>query len=416
MATIRPFRGLRAPKEIAPQLAALPYDVLNSEEARVMAQGNPYSFLHVTKPEIDLDPKIDLYDPKVYAKAKENFAAFRQKGWLVHDPDNWLYIYRQVMDGRAQTGLMACCSAEEYWNDTIKKHELTRKDKEEDRLKHVDVINANAGPVFLTYKARAEIDAMVDQITRGAPEYDFTAPDGIRHVLWVVKDADWIKKMQGLFAQVPVLYVADGHHRSAAAARIAKVRREQNPKHTGNEEYNFFLAVLFPHNQLSIMDYNRAVKDLNGLSPEQFLAKVGEKFTVTKTSEKKPKQATHFGMYLGGQWYELAAKPGTYDDQDPVQRLDVSILQNNLLAPILGIGDPRTDKRIDFIGGIRGVKELERVVDEGTFKVSFSMYPTSIEQLMAIADAGQIMPPKSTWFEPKLRSGVVIHTLEDLPA
>ncbi len=412
MATVRPFRGLRAPKDIAPKLAALPYDVLNSEEARKMAEGNPHSFLHVTKPEIDLDPKIDLYDQRVYDKAKENFAAFRKKGWLVHDPGNYLYIYRQVMDGRVQTGLMCCCSAEEYWNDTIKKHELTRKDKEEDRLKHVDVINANAGPVFLTYRAQAEVDALVEQITKGTPEYDFTAPDGIRHVLWVVKDEAWIKKVQAQFQKIPVLYVADGHHRSAAASRIAKVRREQNPKHTGNEEYNFFLAVLFPHNQLHIMDYNRAVKDLNGLTKEQFLDKVKKNFEVVKTKEKKPRKAQTFGMYLDGEWYELTAKPGTFDDKDPVKRLDVSILQSNLLEPILGIGDPRTDKRIDFIGGIRGVKELERIVNEGKFKVSFSMFPTSIEQLMAIADAGQIMPPKSTWFEPKLRSGVVIHTLD----
>ncbi|NLI75600.1 MAG: DUF1015 domain-containing protein [Candidatus Riflebacteria bacterium] len=412
MATVRPFRGLRAPQDIAPKLAALPYDVLNSEEARKMAEGNPHSFLHVTKPEIDLDPKIDLYDQRVYDKAKENFAEFRKKGWLVQDPGNCLYIYRQVMDGRAQTGLMCCCAAEEYWNDTIKKHELTRKDKEEDRLKHVDVINANAGPVFLTYKAQAEVDALVEQITKGKPEYDFTAPDGIRHVLWVVKDEAWIKKIQAQFQKIPVLYVADGHHRSAAASRIAKVRREQNPQHTGNEEYNFFLAVLFPHNHLYIMDYNRAVKDLNGLSKEQFLDKVKKSFEVVKTTEKKPKKAQKFGMYLDGEWYELTAKAGTFDDKDPVKRLDVSILQANLLGPILGIGDPRTDKRVDFIGGIRGVKELERVVNEGKFKVSFSMFPTSIEQLMAIADAGQIMPPKSTWFEPKLRSGVVIHTLD----
>lgn len=412
MATVKPFRGLRPPKEIVSKLAALPYDVINSEEARKLAEDNPQSFLHVTKPEIDLPPKTDLYDPVVYAKARENFALFRKNGWLVQDPGEYLYIYRQVMEGRAQTGLMCCCAAEEYWDDTIKKHELTRKDKEEDRLKHVDVINANAGPVFLTYLARSEVDALIDQVVKGPPEYDFTAVDGIKHQLWVVKDSPWIGRIQGEFKKIPVLYVADGHHRSAAASRIAKVRREQNPGHTGLEEYNFFLAVLFPHNHLFIMDYNRAVKDLNGLTKQQFLDKVGMAFTVEKSREKKPKGPTRFGMFLDGEWYQLGAKPGSYDQQDPVARLDVSILQNNLLAPILGIGDPRTDKRIDFIGGIRGVKQLERVVEDRSFAVSFSMFPPSIEQLMAIADAGKIMPPKSTWFEPKLRSGVVIHTLD----
>ncbi|HNV71288.1 MAG TPA: DUF1015 family protein, partial [Candidatus Ozemobacteraceae bacterium] len=309
-------------------------------------------------------------------------------------------------------GLVACCSAQEYWDDKIKKHELTRADKEEDRLKHVDVTDANTGPVFLTYPAKPEIDALIAEVTKGTPEYDFVTSDGIQHVLWVVKDQNWHKRCIELFGTLPALYVADGHHRSAAAARIAKVRREKNPNHTGNEEYNFFLAVLFPHNQLYIMDYNRAVKDLNGLTPEQFLKKVEEKFTVEKTGEKKPTTATTFGMYLKGQWYKLTAKAGSYKADDPIESLDVSILQNNLLAPILGIGDPRKDKRIDFIGGIRGMNELERIVNEGKFAVSFSMFATSIEQLMKIADAGKIMPPKSTWFEPKLRCGVVTHTLK----
>jgi len=412
MATVRPFKGLRAPQDTVSKLAALPYDVINSEEARKAAQGNARCFLHVTKPEIDLDPKMDLYDPKVYAKAKENFEMFKKKGYLVQDPQPWFYIYKQVMDGRAQTGLMCCCSAEEYWNDKIKKHELTRKDKEEDRLKHVDTINANAGPVFLTYNAKPEIDSLMDKATKEAPEYDFTSDDGIRHVLWVVKNDDWGKQITAAFKKIPALYVADGHHRSAAAARIAKVRKEQNPKHTGNEEYNYFLAVIFPHNHLFIMDYNRTVKDLNGNTHEEFLKKISEKFTVEKTTEKKPKAANHFGMYMKEQWYHLTAKPGSFDAKDPVGCLDVSILQNNLLAPILAIGDPRTDKRIDFIGGIRGMKELEKVVDSGKFVVSFSLFPTSIEQLIAIADSGKIMPPKSTWFEPKLRSGVVIHTLD----
>ncbi len=412
MSTVRPFKGLRAPKDIAPKLAALPYDVLNSEEARKLSGGNPYSFHHVTKPEIDLDPSIDLYDPKVYAKAKENFELFQKNGWLRHDPTPSFYIYKQVMDGRAQVGLMCCCAADEYWNDTIKKHELTRKDKEEDRLKHVEVTSSNAGPVFLTYPAVDAVNAMMDEAMKAAPEYDFTSEDGIRHVLWAIADKAWHDKITAEFAKIKTLYVADGHHRSAAAARIAKLRREKNPNHTGNEEYNFFLAVLFPHNHLYIMDYNRAVKDLNGMTQEQFLAKVGEKFTVEKTTEKKPAKATCFGMYLKGQWYRLTAKAGSFDPKDPIGCLDVSILQNTLLAPLLGIGDPRTDKRVDFIGGIRGVKELERIVDEGRFAVAFSMFPTSITQLMDIADAGKIMPPKSTWFEPKLRSGVVIHTLE----
>jgi len=412
MATVRPFKGLRAPKEIAPKLAALPYDVVSSEEAKKIAGTNKYCFFHVTKPEIDLDPQIDLYDPRVYAKAKENFELFKKKGYLKFDPEPYFYIYKQVMDGRSQIGLMGCCSAEEYWNDTIKKHELTRSDKEEDRLKHVDTINANAGPVFLTYRAKPEIDALIEAAVQKPPEYDFVADDGIQHVLWVVKDKKWGEKIVEEFKKIPTLYVADGHHRSAAAARIAKVRREKNPNHTGAEEYNFFLAVIFPHNHLFIMDYNRAVKDFNGHTPESFLKKVEEKFYVEKTAEKKPKEATNFGMYLKGQWYRLKAKPGSFNSKDPVESLDVSILQNNLLEPILGIKDPRKDKRIDFIGGIRGMETLQKIVDEGKFAVSFSMFPTSIEQLMAIADAGKIMPPKSTWFEPKLRSGVVIHTLD----
>lgn len=413
MAVIRPFRGLRAPKSIVSKLASLPYDVLSSEEAREIAKDNPYSFLHVTKSEIDLPPNIDLYSPQVYEKARENFEKFKKNGWLIYDEAPYLYIYRQVMEGREQTGVMACCSAEEYWKDIIKKHELTRKDKEDDRVRHVDYTNANTGPVFLTYRAVKEIDDVVQSITKLEPEYDFTTDDKIQHVLWVVKDKQIIENLVQLFAKVPVLYVADGHHRSAAAARIALERKEKNPKHTGNEEYNFFLAVLFPHNQLKILDYNRAVKDLNGLTTSQFIEKIKEKFEVFETNQKKPEKPKQFGMYLDKKWYRLIAKPGTYNETDPVKCLDVSILQDNLLQPILGINDPRTDKRIDFIGGIRGVEELERVVDSGKFKVSFSMYPTSIEQLMAIADAGKIMPPKSTWFEPKLRCGVVIHTLED---
>ncbi len=412
MATVRPFKGLRPPPELASKVAALPYDVMNSDEARKMAAGNPMSFLHVTKPEIDLDPGIDLYDQRVYDKAGENFRLFSEKGYLKDDATPNLYVYRQVMNGRAQTGLMACCSAEEYWADIIKKHELTRADKEEDRLKHLDTIDANAGPVFLTYRAQKEIDTLVEQVTAKKPDVDFVSDDGVQHVLWVVTDKSWIEKMVAQFKQVPVLYVADGHHRSAAACRIGKVRKEKNPKHTGNEEYNFFLAVLFPHHHLYIMDYNRVVKDLNGKSRAEFDKAVAEKFTVEPTHEKSPSKALTFGMYIDGKWHKLTAKPGTFNANDPIESLDVSILQNNLLAPILGIADPRKDKRVDFVGGIRGMAELERLVDSKKFAVAFAMHATSIEQLMAIADAGKIMPPKSTWFEPKLRSGMVIHRLK----
>lgn len=412
MAIVRPFKGLRPPRDVAPKLASLPYDVINSQEAREIAKDNPQSFLHVVKPEIDLDPGINLYDQSVYDKAVANFKMFQQKGWLKKDETECLYIYKEVMDGRSQIGLVGCVSAQEYWDGKIKRHEFTRKVKEEDRLKHVDMVNANAGPVFLTYPAKDSIDAMVNQAIKAAPDVDFVADDGIQHTLWVIKDQAWIKKMVEEFARLPALYVADGHHRTQAAARLARVRTENNPSHTGNEEYNFFLAVMFPHNHLYIMDYNRAVVDLNGNTEEEFLKKVGEKFTVEKTEYKKPTAVNTFGMYLKGTWYKLTAKPGSFPASDPVNSLDVAILQNNLLNPILGIGDPRTDDRIDFIGGIRGIKELEKIVDNQKFVVSFSMFPTSIEQLMKIADAGEVMPPKSTWFEPKLRSGMVIHTYD----
>lgn len=412
MAIVRPFKGLRPPKDVAAKLASLPYDVINSEEAREIAKDNPQSFLHVVKPEIDLEQGVNLYEQKVYDKAVENFKMFQQKGWLKKDECECLYIYKEVMDGRTQIGLVGCVSAQEYWDGKIKRHEFTRKVKEEDRLKHVDLVNANAGPVFLTYPAQESINSMINESIKAQPDADFTSDDGIQHTIWVVKDQNWIKKITEEFAKLPALYVADGHHRTQAAARLAKVRRENNPNHNGNEEYNFFLAVIFPHNHLYIMDYNRAVIDLNGNSEDEFLKKVGEKFTVEKTDYKKPTAANTFGMYLKGTWYKLAAKPGTFDANDPVNSLDVAILQNNLLNPILGIGDPRTDDRIDFIGGIRGIKELEKIVDNGKFVVSFSMFPTSIEQLMKIADSGEVMPPKSTWFEPKLRSGLVIHTYD----
>jgi uncharacterized protein (DUF1015 family) len=413
MAIVRPFKGLRPPKEVAAKLASFPYDVINSEEAREIAGDNQHSFLHVVKPEIDLEPGIDLYDQKVYDKAKENFLMFQEKGYLKQDSENCYYVYKQVMEGRVQIGLMCCCSAQEYWDGKIKRHEFTRKVKEEDRLKHVNVIDANAGPIFLTYPAQDEINTLIDEAIKAEPEVDFTSEDGIQHVLWVVKDQAWNDKITAAFAKIPALYVADGHHRTQAAARIAKERSEKNPNHTGEEEYNFFLSVVFPHNHLYIMDYNRAVKDLNGNSEEEFIKKVEEKFNVEKIDYRKPEALNTFGMYLKGTWYKLSAKEGTFDANDPVNSLDVAILQNNLLSPILGIGDPRTDNRIDFIGGIRGIKELEKIVDNGKFVVAFSMFPTSIEQLMRIADSGEVMPPKSTWFEPKLRSGMVIHKYND---
>lgn len=412
MAIVRPFKGLRPAKEIAPKVASLPYDVINSEEARELAKDNPQSFLHVVKPEIDLESDISLYDQRVYDKAVANFKMFQDKGWLKRDDSECFYIYKEVMEGRVQIGLVCCTSAQEYWDGKIKRHEFTRNVKEEDRLKHVDLVNANAGPVFLTYPARQEIDAVINEAIKAEPEVDFVSDDGIQHTLWVMKDPAWNAKLAEEFAKVPALYVADGHHRTQAAARLAKSRAEKNPNHTGAEEYNFFLSVIFPHNHLYIMDYNRAVIDLNGNTEAEFLAKIAEKFTVEKTEYKKPTAFNTFGMYLKGTWYKLSAKAGSFDQADPVNSLDVAILQNNLLNPILGIGDPRTDNRIDFIGGIRGIEGLEKVVNSGKFVVSFSMFPTSIEQLIKIADSGEVMPPKSTWFEPKLRSGMVVHTYD----
>lgn len=409
---IRPFRGYRPPSELAAQIAGPPYDVLDSKEARKMAAGNPYSFLHICKPEIDLPETTNLYDPQVYAQGAQNLQQFIKNGWLKKDPVPCLYIYRQRMGNHEQTGVLAGAAVTEYQSDNIKKHELTRKDKEDDRTRHVDTQNANAEPVFLTYRARPEIDRLVAAITSRPAVYDFTANDGIGHMVWVVEDPTEIAALTAEFGVIPCSYVADGHHRSASASRVGVQRRAQNPHHTGQEAYNFFMAVIFPHDQLRIMDYNRLVLDLNGLTEEQFLARVGEKFDLTPASQGRPESPLSFGMLLGTHWYRLTAKPGSYPADDPVRSLDVSILQENLLAPILGIHDPRTDKRVDFVGGIRGIGELERRCREDA-AVAFALYPTSVEQLMAIADAGQIMPPKSTWFEPKLRSGLVVRMLED---
>ena len=410
MATLRPFKGFRPVPEKAAAVAAKPYDVLNSEEARAEAAGNPVSFLHVGKPEIDLPPGIPLYDERVYAKGKENLDRLVHDGILKEDPTPSLYVYAQTMGTHTQFGIMGCASVEEYLNDTIKKHELTRKDKEDDRTKHVQVTNAHSGPIFLTYRASAAIDAIVARISAGTPTYDFVAADGIRHQLWVISDTATIGAITGAFRSVPNLYVADGHHRSAAAARVGRDLAKANPHHRGDEEYNFFLAVLFPHNQLRIMDYNRLVKDLHGKSVPEFLKALAEGFDVTKQQGRfKPARKGESGCYIGGSWYALKAKPALLQGADPVERLDVSILQKHVLTPLLGIDDPRTSKRIDFVGGIRGLEELEKRVNSGEMALAFALYPTSIEELLAIADAGKIMPPKSTWFEPKLRDGVVVH-------
>ena len=415
MAIVRAFRAIRPTAQLASKVAALPYDVMNSEEARQMVVGNPYSFLHVDKAEIDLDPAIDLYDTRVYEKARDNLNAMIQKGVFVQDDAPCLYIYKQVMNGRSQIGIVGCTSVDDYRNNIIKKHELTRADKEQDRINHVDYCDANTGPIFLTYRAQDGINAIVDaQMSEKAPVYDFVSEDGIGHTVWVVDDPAVIEKVCTLFAGVDYLYIADGHHRSASAVRVGMKRREAKPDYDGSEEFNYFLSVIFPDNHLYIMDYNRIVKDLNGNTPASFMEKVEEKFAVTPYAGEgvlKPDKKHTYGMYLEGKWYLLEAKEGTYDAADPVAQLDVSILQSNLLHPILGIGDPRTDKRIDFVGGIRGLKALSDRVDSGEMAVAFSMFPTTMEDLMDIADAGAIMPPKSTWFEPKLRSGIFIHKL-----
>lgn len=414
MAVVRAFKAVRPAPELADKVAALPYDVMDSNEAREMVKGNPYSFLHVDKAEIDLDPSIDLYDKRVYEKSRENLHNMIKEGVFIKDNKACLYIYKQVMKGRAQIGLVGCTSIDDYMNDIIKKHEHTRADKEQDRINHVDYCNANTGPIFLTYRAKKSINDMVNGwISEHKPVYDFVSEDGIGHTVWIIDDDSVIAKLEQEFAGIDYLYIADGHHRSASAVKVGLKRREQFPNYKGDEEFNFFLSVLFPDEQLYIMDYNRVVKDLNGNTSDEFVAKVGEKFEVEPYEGEgpfKPAEKHTYGMYLDGKWYMLRAKPGTYDENDPVARLDVSILQNNLLNPILGIQDPRTDKRIDFVGGIRGLKELERRVDGG-MKAAFSMFPTTIDDLMSIADAGKVMPPKSTWFEPKLRSGIFIHEL-----
>lgn len=413
MAKIKPFKGIRPPQSMVEEVASRPYDVLNSEEARKEAEGNEKSLYHIIKPEIDFAPGTDEHAPEVYDKAVENFNKWQNNGWLVQDEKECYYVYAQTMDGRTQYGLVVCANVEDYLSGVIKKHELTRRDKEEDRMKHVRINNANVEPVFFAYPDEAELDAIVTKTVSGKAEYDFIAPDGFGHHFWLIDDEKDIARITEIFASIPYLYIADGHHRTAAAALVGAEKAKQNPNHKGDEEYNYFLAVCFPASQLKIIDYNRVVKDLNGLSDEEFLAKLNENFIVEEKGDDiySPSDLHNFSLYLSGKWYSLTAKEGTYNDEDPIGVLDVTISSDLILRDILGITDLRSDKRIDFVGGIRGLGELKRRVDNGEMRVALALYPVSMKQLMDIADTGNIMPPKTTWFEPKLRSGLVIHKL-----
>ncbi len=414
MAIFKPFKAVRPKREIAKNVASRPYDVLNSAEAKEEASGNPLSFLHVVKPEIDLPESVDPYSKEVYEKGKENYKNFISDNVLVKDGEKSFYIYRLTMDGRSQTGLVGCCFFEEYYAGLIKKHELTRTAKEDDRVSHVECLNANAEPVFFSYRGKHEINDIVEKGVCSKPLYDFVADDKVRHELWAITDKDTVNFIENAFKNVPNLYVADGHHRTAAAARIGKKRKDANLQHTGDEEYNFFLAVLFPDDQLKIFDYNRVVRDLNGLECDQFLELLNDSFEVSKIDERdaRPRSIREFSMYLNGGWYRLIAKEKCWNSKDPVADLDVTILSETILGPILNITDLRKDNRIDFVGGIRGLGELSKRVDSGEMKIAFALYPVSMEQLLNIADADEIMPPKTTWFEPKLRSGLFIHDLE----
>ncbi len=410
---VKPFKGIRPPKELIEQVASRPYDVLNSEEARPEAAGNEKSLYHIIKPEIDFPSGKNEHDEDVYVKAAENFQKFQDKGWLVQDQKELYYVYAQTMNGKTQYGLCICAYVDDNMTGKIKKHELTRRDKEEDRMKHVRVNNANIEPVFFAYKHNDEIDNIVARVCSGNPEYDFIAPDGFGHRFWVISDDAVIKRITEIFNEIPTMYIADGHHRSAAAALVGDEKRRQNPNHKGDEEYNYFLAVCFPDNQLNIIDYNRVVKDLNGLTDAEFLNKLSENFTVQEkgTDIYKPCKLHNFSLYLSGKWYSLTAKEGTYNDSDPIGVLDVTVSSNLILDKILGIKDLRSDKRIDFVGGIRGLGELKKRVDSGEMKMALALYPVTMQQIIDIADSGNIMPPKTTWFEPKLRSGLVIHKL-----
>lgn len=409
---IKPFAGVRPPRELASEVASRPYDVLNSVEAK--NEAGEKSLLHIIKPEIDFDPIADEHSQPVYDKAVENFKLWQERGWLVQDDAEMYYIYAQTMDGRTQYGLVAAANVDDYMTGKIKKHELTRKDKEDDRMIHVRIQDANIEPVFFAYPDVAEMNEIVENIVKNnEPEYDFVAPDGFGHTFWAIRDAAINTRITEIFAAIPALYVADGHHRTAAAARVGAEKREQNPNHTGNEEYNFFLAVIFPESQLKIIDYNRVVRDLNGLTPAEFLDKLSESFDIAENGSEiyTPKALHNFGMYLDGKWYSLTAKAGTYNDSDPIGVLDVTVLSNLVFDKILNLGDLRTSKRIDFVGGIRGLGELQKRVDSGEMVAAFALYPVTMRQIIDIADTGNIMPPKTTWFEPKLRSGLVIHKL-----
>jgi uncharacterized protein (DUF1015 family) len=414
MPIIKPFKGLRPNGEFAEKVASPPYDVLDSEEARVLVKNNPYSFLHISKPEVDLLPDIDLYDERVYKKGKENLTRFIKQNILIQDKKPALYLYRLIMGNHKEIGVVACVSVEEYKEGKIRIHEHTREDKEKDRATHVNVLNANTGPVLLTYKSKEAINKLIEQFVQTQPPlYDFVCDDGVRHTLWKVDDKELIVHLQNEFSRVDYFYVADGHHRSAATVRVQEMRMKNNPNHTGEEEYNYFLSVIFPHHEMYIMEYNRVVKDLNGLSKDEFLNKVSENFDIApQETAYKPDSKHKFGMYLEGKWYKLVAKPEILRSDDPVESLDISILHSNIIEPILGITNPRKDKRINFVGGIRGLQELERLVNSKEYALAFALYPTSIEELMKVADANKVMPPKSTWFEPKLRSGLVVHLLD----
>ena len=413
MAVIKPFKGIRPVKDKVKDVASRPYDVLNKQEAREEAKSK-YSYLHVVKPEIDLPDDVNEYSDAVYQKGKENFFKLINEKVLQQDNEKYLYIYAQTMNGKTQYGIVGCASVDDYLNNVIKKHELTRKDKEQDRMNHVRVSGMNYEPVFFTYPAVKEIDEIVADVVKSEPEYDFVTDDGFGHHFWVIRDREKINRIVKLYSKVPSAYVADGHHRTAAAALVGNERKKNNPNHTGNEEYNFFLAVHFPANQLTIIDYNRVVKDLNGYSEEEFFEKLKDAFEITEKGTEifKPADLHTFSMYISGKWYSLKAKQGTYDDKDPIGVLDVTILYNHVLNGLLGIKDLRTDNRIDFVGGIRGLGELKQRVDSGEMKVAFALYPVSMDQLITIADTGNIMPPKTTWFEPKLRSGLVVHSLD----
>ena len=414
MARIKPFKGVRPPQEYVEKVASRPYDVLNSEEARAEAQGNPMSLYHIIKPEIDFEKGTDEHNPKVYERAVQNFKDFRQRGWLVQDPQENYYLYAQTMDGRTQYGFVVAANVDDYLNEVIKKHELTRRDKEEDRMKHVRAQNANIEPVFFAFEDNDVLDGIIKRVSATKPEYDFVANDGFGHHFWVIDDKATIDTITAEFGKMSALYIADGHHRTAAAAFVGHEKAKANPHHTGDEEYNFFLAVAFPASQLKIIDYNRVVRDLNGLTQEEFLSKLAENFDVTDMGlqEYRPQALHNFSLYLGGHWYSLTAHEGTYNPEDPIGVLDVTISSDFILRDILGITDLRSDKRIDFVGGIRGLGELKRRVDSGEMAMALALYPVSMKQLMTIADTGNIMPPKTTWFEPKLRSGLVIHLLD----